>query len=354
MKIPVFDGHNDTLTHFHALQQPNSELSFFKRNSESHIDFPRAIEGGFAGGFFAIFCSNPQSDGWNPKNESYQHEKGYDIPLPPPIDRDYAADFCDRMITKLYDWQAQSAGKFAIALSADDLETNLSNGVLSALLHFEGVEAISSDLHELDHYYDRGLRSLGPVWSRPNLFGHGVPFAFPKSPDTGPGLTEAGKALVKACDQKGILVDVSHLNEKGFWDIAKISTRPIVATHCGAWEKSNSTRNLTDRQIDALAESDGLIGINFCKNFLREDGSMETETPLTEIVRHLQYLADRVGTRHLAFGSDFDGAQMPTDLPDVTHLPELISALIEGGFSLDEVEAIAYKNWFRTVRASIG
>src|ERR1700759_669044 len=97
------------------------------------------------------------------------------------------------------------------------------------VLHLEGAEAIDADLSNLEAFYASGLRSLGPVWSRPNIFGHGVPFAYPRSPDTGPGLTAAGKEFVRACNRLGILVDVSHLNERGFWDVANLSDRPLVA-----------------------------------------------------------------------------------------------------------------------------
>src|SRR5262249_49762542 len=102
-----------------------------------------------------------------------------------------------------------------------------------AVLHLEGAEAIDSDLELLDEWHERGLRSLGPVWSRPNAFAHGVPFAFPSSPDTGPGLTERGRELVEACSGLGIMVDLSHMNEAGFWDVAGLEPGPLVASHSG-------------------------------------------------------------------------------------------------------------------------
>jgi len=192
------------------------------------------------------------------------------------------------------------------------------------------------------------------VWSRPNTFASGVPFDFPRSPDTGPGLTPAGKRLTEACGQLGILMDLSHLNEKGFWDIARLSAAPLVATHSNAHALSPSTRNLTDAQLDEVARTDGVVGLNFHVGFLRSDGDFQAAatTSLSEIVRHARYIADQIGTRHLALGSDFDGATMPHDLPDVAALPKLIDALSEGGFSGEEIAGIACQNWQRVIRAT--
>ncbi len=113
----------------------------------------------------------------------------------------------------------------------------------------------STPARALETWYAAGLRSLGPVWSRPNAFGHGVPFISPSSPDTGPGLTEAGRALVGRCAELGILVDLSHLNEAGFWDVAALEPGPLVATHSAAHALCATSRNLTDAQLDAIGES---------------------------------------------------------------------------------------------------
>jgi membrane dipeptidase len=222
--------------------------------------------------------------------------------------------------------------------------------VVAAILHFEGVEPIGTDLDALYVFYQAGLRSLGIVWSRPNAFGHGVPFNFPDSPDIGPGLTEAGQALVKACNQLGILVDLSHLNERGFWDVAELSEAPLVATHSGVNVLAASPRNLTDRQLDAIGETGGIVGVNFHIGFLRADGRSDVETSLTEIVRHAAYIAERIGVEHVGLGSDFDGATMPHDLKDVAGLPKLLQALRDHGFSADDLEKIAYANWLRVLR----
>src|SRR5213076_3622570 len=134
---------------------------------------------------------------------------------------------------------------------------------VTAIVHFEGADPLAPDLSDLHRWYERGLRSVGLVWSRPNAFAEGVPFRFPSSPDTGPGLTAAGRDLVRACNRLGILVDLSHINEQGFWDVARLSAAPLVATHSAAHSLCPSTRNLTDKQLEAIKASEGMVGLTF-------------------------------------------------------------------------------------------
>jgi membrane dipeptidase len=222
------------------------------------------------------------------------------------------------------------------------------------VLHFEGAEPIDAGLESLEHWYAAGLRSLGPVWSRPTAFGHGVPFMFPAHPDTGPGLTAAGHELVRRCAELGILVDLSHLNEAGFWDVARLDVGPLVASHSGAHALCGSSRNLTDGQLDAIANSGGLVGIVYACLFLRPDGADEADTPLDLIARHAAYVAERIGVEHVALGSDFDGATIPDELRDVAGVPKLLEALRDAGFGEDELRAIAWDNWRRILGACWG
>jgi membrane dipeptidase len=216
----------------------------------------------------------------------------------------------------------------------------------------EGAEAIAADLSNLDSWYERGLRSLGLVWSRANDFAEGVPFGFPMSPDTGGGLSAAGRELVRACNRLGILVDLSHLNESGFWDVAALSDSPLVATHSNAHALCAASRNLLDSQLDAIRDSNGIVGVNFAVNFLREDGTLVPETPISEIVRHIDYLSERMGIDHVAFGSDFDGAVMPVELGSVAGLPKLVEALRASGYDAAAVAKITSENWLRILRAT--
>jgi membrane dipeptidase len=177
-----------------------------------------------------------------------------------------------------------------------------------------------------------------------------VPFRFPSSPDTGGGLTDAGRELVRACNRLGILVDLSHLNEAGFWDVAGLSSAPLVATHSNAHALCAASRNLTDAQLDAIRDSGGVAGVNFAITFLREDGLLVPDTPITEIVRHIDYFAERMGIDHVAFGSDFDGAEVPAELGGAAGLPKLVTALRDAGYGDDAVAKITHGNWLRVLR----
>jgi membrane dipeptidase len=348
---PIFDGHNDTLLDLY-LEKRGRGRSFFEQSEHGHIDFPRARAGGLGGGFFAIYVPNPvrTQAQINTDVGANREQKTYVTPLPEPLDQSYALNFAMGMAAKLFEVEAQSGGEFKVVRTADELETALRNRVMAAIFHFEGVEPIDTDLHALHVFYQAGLRSLGIVWSRPNAFAHGVPFNFPSSPDTGPGLTEAGQALVKTCNELGVLIDLSHINEQGFWDVAELSNAPLVATHSGVHALCPSARNLTDTQLQAIGETGGIVGVNFHIGFLRADGRSDVETSLVEIVRHAAYIADRIGVDHVGLGSDFDGATMPHDLKDVAGLPKLLQAFRDHGFDEASIRKIAHENWLRVLR----
>ena len=356
--FPIFDGHNDTLLNLHLEHRGNGR-SFFERSEVGHIDLPRAREGGLAGGFFAVFTPNRRRPATEKEKKAdaekvKKTKKGYKVPLPDPIRHKDALRFTTPVATHLFEIEKASEGQVKIVRSAKELRKCLRDGTFAAILHIEGAEAIDTNYDALHILHAAGLRSLGLVWSRPNKFGYGVPFSFPKSPDTGPGLTKAGKGLVRTCNELKVMVDLSHLNEKGFWDVAKISDAPLVATHSNAHALCASPRNLTDKQLDAIKETGGMVGINFHVGFLREDGRFKEPTSLSEIVRHLVYIADRIGIEHVGFGSDFDGATMPDDLVDVTGLPRLIQALQGHGFDKAALKKITHENWVRVLRQTWG
>src|SRR5215211_1036320 len=348
-EIPVFDGHNDTLLNLH-LPDRGKRRSFFGRSERGHIDLPRACEGGFGGGFFACYTPNPEDDGWNEESELTLTDDGYEVSGAPPLDPGYARGFADDLVEGLF--RLQSEGGLRVVRTVDELEGCLREGVVATILHFEGAENLGPDPGALEELYEVGLRSLGLVWSRPNTYAHGVPFKFPSSPDTGPGLTDAGKELVRECNRLGILVDLSHLNEKGFWDVAELTKAPLVATHSNAHALCPASRNLTDRQLAAIRDSGGMVGVNFAVAFLREDGGESEDTPLETVVRHVDYLVERVGIDRVGFGSDFDGAKVPKGLGDVSGLPELLAALRAGGYDETALNLLAHGNWIRVLRAT--
>jgi membrane dipeptidase len=349
--LPVIDGHNDTLLRLY-LDRQHPSGGFLEGNAACEIDLPRARRGGLSGGFFAIFV--PEADGLRPPSadDVILTDDGYTMPLAEPIAFDYAHASTIAMMAQLFRLEAASHGALKIVHSGVELEQALRDDVFAVILHIEGAEAIDPKLDALEVFYRAGLRSLGLVWSRPNAFGEGVPYRYPRTPDTGPGLTAAGRDLVTACNRLGILLDLSHLNERGFWDVAQLSDAPLVATHSNAHSICPSTRNLTDKQLDAIRDSDGMVGVAFDVTMLRPDGWLEQNTPLSVIVDHIDYLVERIGIDRVGFGSDFDGAAIPTALTDVAGLPKLIAELRTRGYDEAALRKLTSENWLRVLRQS--
>jgi membrane dipeptidase len=327
--LAVFDGHNDALT-------CADHESLVDGRSGGHLDLPRMRVGGIRGGIFSVFVASAEGD----------HER------PSPVEHRAAAARAGMVAGRLL--ALERAGAVRVARSVDDFDAALASddGPPVAVLHLEGAEPIDPGLEALELWYAAGLRSLGPVWSRPNAFGHGVPFVSPSTPDTGPGLTAAGLGLVRRCAELGIMVDVSHLNEAGFWDLAGLELGPIVATHSGVHALSAAARNLTDRQLDAIGASGGVVGIVFACSFLRPDFADDPDTPLSLIASHARYVADRIGAEHVALGSDYDGTTIPSGLGDAAGTQRLLELLREvGGFDERELSLIAWENWRRVFGA---
>lgn len=349
--LPVFDGHNDTLLNLH-LPERGKGRSFFTRSATGHLDLPRAREGGYAGGLFAIFVPTPGPAGpWVPEM-IHQSAGAYEVRLADPIDPDHAAAFSARLLGDARRLAADSEGGVAVVRTTDELHACLARGVLAMVLHFEGAEAIDARLQRLEDFYRQGLRSIGITWSRANAFGWGVPFKFPSTPDIGPGLTAAGKELVRACNDLGLLVDLAHLNARGFWDAARISRAPLVVSHTAAHALAPRSRNLTDDQLAAVADSHGVVGVTFAISDLTPDGRREGDAPLDLVIRHFAYLVERMGIDHVAFGSDLDGTSIPRDVGDVTGFPRLLDALAAQGFGPEDLRRLAHGNWLRVLAAT--
>jgi membrane dipeptidase len=344
----IFDGHNDTLLDLH-LPERGGGRTFFERSDVGHLDLPRAREGGFGGGLFACWTPPDPESGWTEESALALTEDGYEIAEAPPLDPNYARRTADALAAILFKLEAGSQGRIRVVRAVEELESCLRNDVLAAVLHFEGAENLGPDPGALEDLYETGLRSLGLVWSRPNVYGYGVPFEFPGSPNTGPGLTGAGRELVRECNRLGVMLDLSHLNERGFWDVARITEAPLVASHSNAHALCPATRNLTDRQLDAIRDSDGMVGVNFAVAFLREDGKEEENTPIETVVRHVDYLVERIGIQHVGFGSDFDGAKVPRGIGDVSGLPRLLGTLRDHGYDDDALRKLGHENWVRVL-----
>ena len=156
--------------------------------------------------------------------------------------------------------------------------------------------------------------------------------------------------MVKRCNELGIMIDLSHMNEQGFWDVAALSDAPLVATHSNVHALCPASRNLTDKQLDAIKASDGMVGLNFATGFLRADGGWDPDTPLSTMVEHLDYLVERLGESRVGFGSDYDGARIPAAVGDVSKLPNLIAALKSAGYDDRLLHKLTHQNWVRVLR----
>jgi len=336
--VRVIDGHNDAL--LRAWEGAGvAELL----DGDGAVTVASARAGGLAAGLFAVFAPSPGG------YELGEGDGAWEVPPIPELPWAQAAPAAAGIAAMAFG--LVRAGGARLVRDTADLDACLEGDELGLILHIEGAEAIGQDLQELELWYAAGLRSLGPVWSRPNCFGHGVQFKFPSSPDTGPGLTPAGRRLVKRCAELGIAVDLSHLTEGGFWDAAHELDGPLIASHSCAHALAPAARNVTDSQIKAIASTGGLVGINFEVSMLREDGRRDADTPLARLTEHVRYVADLVGVDHVALGSDWDGATMPDAVKTARDLPALIDALRQD-FTEDELARIAHGNWRRVLSAA--
>lgn len=344
--VPVFDGHNDTILKIERAARRGAAVDFAAGADELDIDLPRARAAGFAGGFFAMF-SPAIVDG-----QIRSFDRG-DPQRYARVERRAALDFTLAMFARMRRLAAELPDDLAITTSAAEIRNAMDAGHLAMLPHIEGAECIDTRLDTLEVLHAAGLRSLGLVWSRPNDFATGAPIYADESHDPEAGLTDAGRALVRECEALGVMLDLSHLNEAGFWDVARLAERPLVATHSNARALSPCPRNLSDEQLRAVAESGGLVGLNFNAGFLRADCADNPDVPLETLLRHLDHLIGVLGEEGVALGSDYDGCTLPAEIGDVTGLPRLVGAMREAGYGQELIAKICHRNWLELLARTI-
>ena len=350
--FPSFDGHNDILLRLYNAPQ-NREKIWLTGEGKGHLDLPRMRQGGFAAGFFAIYIPSPhEADGID--YMQLMENPPYLLPLPGLISAAQALPVAMAMAGHLLWMERSSGGQFKVVRTVAEIRDCMAKGVIAGILHMEGAEAIGADMDNLYAFHAMGLRSIGPVWSRPTIFGHGVPFGFPHQPDTGAGLTEAGKRLVRECNTLKIMLDLSHINEKGFDDVAALSDAPLVATHSNAHAITPTTRNLTDRQLAVIKASNGMVGLNFATSFLRRDGRQSADMGWEDVLAHLDHLIAHLGEDHVGFGSDFDGATIPKGITDVAGLPALQQAMLDHGYGAELMKKLTHQNWINLLERTWG
>lgn len=225
---------------------------------------------------------------------------------------------------------------FHFVQTKDDLKYAAEHQKIGALLTLEGADALQGNFAYLRTMHRLGVRSIGLTWNYSNWAADGV-----WEPRQG-GLTLKGRELVKACNELGIVLDVSHLTERGFWELNDLSERPFVATHSNVRQLCDHRRNLTDDQIKAIVENKGIIGMTFVPEFLNPSG----KATIADVVRHVEYVCALGGEHCIAFGSDFDGIDNWVEgLERTEHFVSLRDALLRS-FDEQQVERFLWKNWY--------
>ncbi len=221
-------------------------------------------------------------------------------------------------------------------LEGETLSRVLQNGEIGAILALEDGRALCGSIRYLRMLYKLGFRLITLTWNGENELGQGAVGS------AGKGLTSFGKAVVSEMNRLGMVVDVSHLSEKGFWDVLETTKKPIVASHSNAKAICKHPRNLTDDQIRALIHFDGCMGINFFTEFLT--GTEEAVIP--DVIRHIEHILSLGGENNLGLGTDFDGiTTAPKGLENAGKLSALFDTLSRLGYSDELLKKIAYKNF---------
>lgn len=333
--ITVFDGHNDALGRLWCGEtDPTAEFA----GPAGHVNVSAAKAGGLRGGFFALYSPAQRA----PFDFSMIPNGVERTPLPNPLEPGWAlgavigqAGIAARL---------EEAGHITICTDAPALWSGFAAEAVACILHLEGADCIDRDLLALDALHAMGLRSLGPVWSRPTTFGEGVPFDHNRDADTGGGLTPDGQRLARRCLDLGIMLDTSHITLRGFYDIAELGG-PVVATHSNAYALCASPRNLTDEQLLAIGQSGGMVGLNLEPSFLSEIGWQSGQATLEDCIRQLDHMLELAGEDHVGLGSDFDGARLPVGMTGAQDLPALTDAMARAGYGHDLIEKICHRNW---------
>lgn len=233
----------------------------------------------------------------------------------------------------------------AFAASYEDLERNKKAGKMSAMLAIEEGAALNGSIDNLRSFYKLGVRFITLLWNYSNQLG----YPNSKYEHKDKGLTEFGMEVVEEMNRLGMLIDVSHLSDGGFYDVAKLSKAPFVATHSNARAITSHSRNLTDEMIKLLAEKGGVMGLNFESYFLNL-GEPTTVSTVEDMIRHLKHIKNVGGIEVAAIGTDFDGTTHTSEIANIGEMDKLSSAMKKNGFSEEEIDKVYYKNALRLIK----
>jgi membrane dipeptidase len=346
---------------------------------KTHSDLNRMFAGGVDAQLFSIFCDGEQKEPYN---------------------------YANREIDSVYEWVRRNPARMMMVYNPADLQTAIKQKKLAALLGMEGGHMIENDLSKLDALFKRGVRYMTITWNNSTNWATSAAYETSQAPSKSPpkgetsedsarklGLTDFGISVIKRMNELGMMVDVSHLGEKSFWDVVSVSTKPIIASHSCVWNLCPSRRNLKDEQIKAIAKNGGVIFLNFYAGFIdstyqgkqalflkKHQAEVDAQVqlgkqkdyafvlvtekykdemdgirpPLAMLIDHLDYIVKLVGVNHVGLGSDFDGIEAPPlELNGVEDYPLITKALLQRGYSKKDIRKILGGNFMRVFEANM-
>ena len=312
-KAIIFDGHCDTI-----LEVMNHRRTLEKKSTTGHLDIPRMKEGGIDVQFFAVFIE-----------DIYKPDRSLKRTL--------------QLIDCFYREIENNHDDILLVTNYNQIKEANRAGKIAAILSIEGGEALEGDLGVLRVLYRLGVRLLTLTWNQRNQIADGI-----GESRTGSGLTEFGLKVIDEMNRLGMLIDVSHLSETGFWDVIKRSKTPIVASHSNCYALCPHLRNLKDEQIKALTDKGGVIGITFVPNFLTQE---KRKTTVKDVVKHIDYLVEKAGIDCVGLGSDFDGTgSLPLGLEGVDKIPNITEELLDRGYKEKDIKKILGENFLRVFK----
>ena len=313
--MKLFDLHCDTIYEC-------CETGRHLRENDLHINYAAARRYAHYVQFFALFCGA----------RTPYPEEGRRCLLDTPEDERF-----DRLLGTAKREFAANEDWLMLCRSAADIRAAAQAGKAAALLSIEGAELLPDRPDALDYAYDAGVRLITLTWNYRSRFGCSSAI------DQSEGLTDAGKQLVRDCEAKGILVDVSHLSDRGFWDVCEASARPFVATHSDSRALCRHPRNLTDEQFCEIAKRRGLVGVNLYTPFLVR----QSDSEIDDAIDHIERFVGMYGEKTIALGCDFDGCdQLPAGIDGLGDMYRLADRMLALGYKEETVHGLFYDNAF--------
>lgn len=321
----IVDTHNDTMLHV-VDKETWLPVVDIGRDTDNHIDIPKLKKGGINLAYFAAF------------NDGFYGN----------IKKSLSASLA--LINALYFTERNNTKSFKIIRNLNDIEEALREKKIAALPTLEGGYAFDRDNSKelLKQFLDLGVRVIGFNWNYSNKLGEGASGTYNDKDDrkSPKGLTKLGKEVIGEMNKLGMLVDVSHMSEETFWDTIEVSKSPIIASHSGVNSLREHPRNLNDKQLKALAENGGVIGMVLCQAFLTDKKTAR----IKDFVDHIDYAVDLIGVNHVGIGSDFDGTTLPLDIKDSSEMYKIVDEMLARGYRKDDIKKILGENMLRVLK----